>query len=253
MGTTWMVWHPASSRTRLRYHRDLYGVVFMPYLLCSSAAAAMRWACHSRILWRVVRNVRRWASLCCASSVLGCCRVVRSSFVVQMSWTCCWSVAGVAFHAARLCRPAHGSSESWCIRAGQDGVGGPGIPVLGAVVVLGREPVRGWKGVVRNGGCGMGYLREDEVDVEGSVARARGREVPVGLLVDAHHGWVPVARVNAGGMGAGLVGVVKGCAGESCCEVGEAQLVHGVPGKYVGRCGWASWVVVHERGPLGRL
>ena len=54
------------------------------------------------------------------------------------------------------------------------------------------------------------------------MARPRRREVPVGCLVDAHRGWVPVARVNAGGADAGLLGLIGGFAGESCCEVGEA-------------------------------
>ena len=76
------------------------------------------------------------------------------------------------------------------------------------------------------------------------MARACGWEVPVGCLVDAHRGWVPVARVNAGWVGAGLVGVMGGCAGESCREIGEAKLVHGVPDSHVGGCGWAGAVVV---------
>ena len=76
------------------------------------------------------------------------------------------------------------------------------------------------------------------------MARACGREVPVGCLVDAHRGWVPLARVDAGGVGAGLVGVMAGCAGESCPEVGEAQLVHGVPDSYVGGRRWAGPVIV---------
>ena len=38
------------------------------------------------------------------------------------------------------------------------------------------------------------------------MARARGREVPGGCLVDANYGWVPVARVDAGEVGAGFVG-----------------------------------------------
>ena len=80
------------------------------------------------------------------------------------------------------------------------------------------------------------------------MARARGREVPVGRLVDAHRGRVPIARVDAGGVGAPLVGVMGGCAGESCREVGEAQLVHGVPDSYVGGCGWAGAVVVSGGG-----
>ena len=46
------------------------------------------------------------------------------------------------------------------------------------------------------------------------------------------------------GVGAGGMGVVGGCAGESCCEVGEAQLVHGVPNRNVGGCGLAGTVVV---------
>ena len=46
------------------------------------------------------------------------------------------------------------------------------------------------------------------------MARACGWEVPVGCLVDAYRGRVPVARVDAGGVGAGLLGVVGGCAGE---------------------------------------
>ena len=72
------------------------------------------------------------------------------------------------------------------------------------------------------------------------MARARGRKVPVGCLVDAYCGWVPIACVDAGGVSAGLVGVMGGCAGEPCREVGEAQLVHGVPDSYVGGCWWAS-------------
>ena len=43
--------------------------------------------------------------------------------------------------------------------------------------------------------------------------------------MDAYCGWVPVARVDVGGVGAGLVGVMGGCAGESCREVGEAQFL----------------------------
>ena len=50
------------------------------------------------------------------------------------------------------------------------------------------------------------------------------------------------------GPGAGLVGVMGGCAGEPCREVGEAQLVHGVPDSYVGGCGWAGAVVVGGSG-----
>ena len=80
------------------------------------------------------------------------------------------------------------------------------------------------------------------------MARACGREVPVGCLVDAHRGSVPVAHVDAGRVGAGLVEVMGGCAGESCRKVGEAQLVHGVPDSYVGGCGWARAVVVDGRG-----
>ena len=76
------------------------------------------------------------------------------------------------------------------------------------------------------------------------MARARWREVPVRCLVEVYCGWVPVARVDAGGVGAGLVGETGGCAGEPCCEVGEAQFVHGVPDGYVGGCGWAGAVVV---------
>ena len=76
------------------------------------------------------------------------------------------------------------------------------------------------------------------------MARARGREVPVGCVVEVYCGWVPVAHVDAGGVGAGLVGVIGGCAGEPCSEVGEAELVHGVPDSYGGGCGWAGAVVV---------
>ena len=66
--------------------------------------------------------------------------------------------------------------------------------------------------------------------------------------MDAYCGWVLVARVDAGGVGAGLVGVMGGCAGRPCREVGEAQLVYGVPDGYVGGCGSASAVVVGEGG-----
>ena len=70
----------------------------------------------------------------------------------EVRW--CSRVAGVALHAACLCRPAHGGGEGWRIRAAQDGVEGPVIPVPGAVVVLGREPQSGWEGVVWLGGRG---------------------------------------------------------------------------------------------------
>ena len=60
------------------------------------------------------------------------------------------------------------------------------------------------------------------------MAPARGREVPIGCIVDMYRGWVPVARVDAGAVCAGLVGVREGSASESCCEVGEVHLVHGV-------------------------
>ena len=91
--TAWMVRRPVSSRMRLTYRRDLYGVSFLPYLSRSWAAAAMRWACHSWSWWRrVVRSARRWASRSRASGVLGRSRVASSPFVVQMSWTSCWRV-----------------------------------------------------------------------------------------------------------------------------------------------------------------
>ena len=76
------------------------------------------------------------------------------------------------------------------------------------------------------------------------MARACGREVPVGCFVDAQRCWVPVAGVDAGWLGAGLVGVMRVCASETCRGVGEAQLVHGVPDSYVGGCRWAGAVVV---------
>ena len=34
----------------------------------------------------------------------------------------CSLVPGVVFHAACLCRPAHGGCECWCIKAAQDGL-----------------------------------------------------------------------------------------------------------------------------------
>ena len=80
------------------------------------------------------------------------------------------------------------------------------------------------------------------------MARVRGREVPVGCLVDAHRSWIPISRVDAGRVGAGLGGVMTGCAAESCCEGGEAQLVHGVADCHVGGCGWAGAVVVGGNG-----
>ena len=73
-----------------------------------------------------------------------------------------------------------------------------------------------------------------------SVAPACWREHPLGCFVDTHRGWVPVARVDGGGLGTGLVGVVGGCAGESCCEIGEAKLVHGIPDGNVRGCGLAG-------------
>ena len=88
-----MVRSPVSSRMRLTYRRDLYGVSFLPYLSRSWAAAAMRWACHSWSWWRwVVRSARRWVSQSRASGVPGRSRVASSSFVVQMSGTSCWRV-----------------------------------------------------------------------------------------------------------------------------------------------------------------
>ena len=88
-----MVRRPVSSRMRLTYRRDLYGVSFLPYLSRPWAAAAMRSACHSWSWWRrVVRSAQRWASRSRASGVLGRSRVASSSFVVQMSWTSCWRV-----------------------------------------------------------------------------------------------------------------------------------------------------------------
>ena len=80
------------------------------------------------------------------------------------------------------------------------------------------------------------------------MGRARGQEIPVGCLPDVPRGWIAVARVDAGGVGAGLVRVIGGLTGESCCEVSEAQLVHGVPGGHVGGCGWPSAVVVGAGG-----
>ena len=47
VGTACMVRRPGSSRTRVTYRRDLYGVSFLAYLWRCWAAAAMRWACHS--------------------------------------------------------------------------------------------------------------------------------------------------------------------------------------------------------------
>ena len=44
--------------------------------------------------------------------------------------------------------------------------------------------------------------------------------------------------------GRGGPNLMGGCAGESCREVGEARLVHGVPDSCVGGCGWAGAVVV---------
>ena len=85
------------------------------------------------------------------------------------------------------------------------------------------------------------------------MARARGQEVPVGCLVDAYCGLVPVAPVDAAGVCTSLVGVMGGCAGEPCREVGEDQLVHGVPDSYVGGCGWAGAVVVAWGRRLGCL
>ena len=76
------------------------------------------------------------------------------------------------------------------------------------------------------------------------MTRACGREVPAGCLGDAHRGSVPVARVDAGGVGASLVGLVGGCAGESCFGVGESQLLHGARDGNHGRFGWAGAVIV---------
>ena len=91
--TAWMVRRPVSSRMRLTYRTELYGVSFLPFLLRSPAGAAMRWVCHSWSSRRpLVRNGRRWASRSGASVVQGCCRAGSSSFMVQISSSSCWSV-----------------------------------------------------------------------------------------------------------------------------------------------------------------
>ena len=41
---------------------------------------------------------------------------------------------------------------------------------------------------------------------------------------------------------------MKGRAGDSCCEVGEAHLLRGVTDTYVSGCGWAGAVVVARGG-----
>ena len=69
------------------------------------------------------------------------------------------------------------------------------------------------------------------------MARVRGWNVPVGCLVNGHRGCVTVARLDAGGVAVGLVGLVGGCAGESRCEVDQALFVHGDADGNVGGCG----------------
>ena len=52
--TPWMVRSPVSSRIRLAYCRNLYGMSFLPYLSRSWAVAAMQWACNSWSWWLLV-------------------------------------------------------------------------------------------------------------------------------------------------------------------------------------------------------
>ena len=75
------------------------------------------------------------------------------------------------------------------------------------------------------------------------MARGCGWEVRVACFVDAHRGQVPVSRVNAGFVGAGLVGRVGLCGGRSCCERCEAQLVRGFLHGTLGGC-WCTCLIV---------
>ena len=61
--------------------------------------------------------------------------------------------------------------------------------------------------------------------------------------MDAYRGRVPAARVDAGAFGAGLEGIVGGCASEACCQIREARFVRGVLHGNVGGCGWIGVIV----------
>ena len=177
--------------------------------------------------------------------LLGRSRVASSAFVVQMSLMSCWRVRSRGAPVWLVSRSMPHACAARRMALVNDGASGRRRMACRALLYLCLAP---WSFLARNrsvvGRVSSGRVGDDGVDVEGSVARARGREVPVGFLVDAYCGWVRVARVDAGGPGAGLVGLMGGCAGEPCCEVGEAQLVPGVPEGYVGGCGWAGAVDV---------
>ena len=51
--------------------------------------------------------------------------------------------------------------------------------------------------------------------MEGSLFRSSGWEVPIGSIVGSHSGRVSVACVDARGVGAGMGGVMGGCACEA--------------------------------------
>ena len=232
--TAWMVRSPVSSKMRLTYDRDLYGLSFLPYLSRSWAAAAMRWACHSWIRWwRVARNARRWAFWSRASGVWGHSRVANSSFVVQMSPT---SISSARSSGAPVWVVSHSMPHGMAVVSA--GASGRRKMRCRALLYLCQAPCSSSAGNRSVSG------RASSGRVAAGGGRAGGREVPVGCLVDAHHGWVPVAHVDAGGVGAGLEGVMGGCAGQSCGEVGPAKSVHGVSDGHVGGCGWAGAVVV---------
>ena len=129
--TALMVRRPVSSRMRLTYRRDLYGVSFLPYLWRSSAAAAMRVGVpflelvaaggEERTEVGVPVSCLRCAGAWQGGDFLFCGPDVMDESLEGEVWWCS-RVAGVTLHAACLCRPVHGGAECRCIRAAQDGV-----------------------------------------------------------------------------------------------------------------------------------
>ena len=107
--TTWMVRRPVSSRMRLTYRGDLYGVSFLPYPLRSWAAATMWWACRFLKLVAVGGEERAevavpFSCFWCAGAQQGGEFLFRGPVVMdellegEVRWCSC--VAGVTLHAA---------------------------------------------------------------------------------------------------------------------------------------------------------
>ena len=129
--TAWMVWRPASYRMRLTYRRDLYGVSFLPYL--SGFLGCGRYAVGVPFLKLVAAGREERTEVGFPVSCLWCAGAQQAGKFLFRSPDVmdelsegevrrCSRVAGVALHAACLCRPAHGGGECWRIWAAQDGV-----------------------------------------------------------------------------------------------------------------------------------